>query len=110
MSKTPIDLRLEKLMKRLEADLPRPAVAATKAERAARRDAYKFGTVLTDARVEHPCIVLNINGAGAKVALTGADALPPRVKLSVPSAGLHCDADVVWQDGAEAGLKFSKPR
>lgn len=110
MSRTPIDRRLEKLMRRLEADLSPTADRKTKSERAARRDTYKFGAISTDAREEHPCIVLNINADGAKVTLTGSVALPPRVKLSVPSAGLHRDAEVVWQEGTDAGIRFVKPR
>ncbi|WP_316160812.1 PilZ domain-containing protein [Bradyrhizobium sp. SZCCHNRI20481] len=75
--------------------------------REARQRVY-YGGVLTfnSGCSTLACVVRNFNHRGVKVELEGSVLLPDRVEISIERRGWTRPAQMVWRDGAGAGLAF----
>lgn len=73
---------------------------------AERKTTYRFGRIVTEDGAVAICILKDLSATGARVALDGEAALPPRVTLKIDQTAETRAARVAWQRGNEAGLDF----
>jgi len=52
------------------------------------------------------CMIRDFSSGGARVRISAATALPPKVSLLVIKEGLLFEANVAWRRGDETGLTF----
>jgi PilZ domain len=75
-----------------------------------RQTFHYSATVLTDDNTRHPCTVLNISEAGARIVLDDDCELPERfVLLFSRSGGARRLCRKVWRDGLNVGVEFPVP-
>ncbi len=105
--------QMEKRLAALKAAKPVDAPAspaAVKKQRPTRSGdraaTYRIIQILIDDGSAINAVLKDVSPGGAKIALEGAQALPPRVRLKIDMTGETRKASVVWQNDAEAGLAF----
>jgi hypothetical protein len=57
-----------------------------------------------------PCVILDLNDAGARISVKDVSALPSRFQLCIIDTGEIRRATVAWRRGSEAGLSFPSAR
>jgi|GEM_PF-2040793 len=77
--------------------------------KAERLHTYQMTKVHLNDRDTHQCVILNISDTGARIACDGIVTLPSRIVLVLPFRGAAVDAEVVWRDENEAGVRFLPP-
>ena len=110
MSKAKIETRLERLATNVSGKLHfilTPPLASQRPLRETRIPAFRHGLVNLPGGETLPCMILNLSGSGARISLDGANNLPLTVQLAIPQHSIKVVADVRWQRGREAGLKFT---
>ena len=84
----------------------RTGKAPSRKPRAVRDDTYVECAVSTGPGHLERGIVVDVSETGARIRFYSRWTLPGRVRISAPRLGLDREAEVVWQDFNEAGLKF----
>lgn len=75
-----------------------------------RQTFHYNAAVLTDDKKTHPCKVLDISEAGARIVLDGECELPERfVLLFSRSGGARRLCRTVWREGLTVGVEFPVP-
>ncbi len=80
-----------------------------------RRQAPRRRTLLGGIVIHGPagmtldCAIRNLSDSGARIRITGHEALGRPVALLAYSLDQAFEADVVWQHDSEAGLAFTRP-
>ena len=67
---------------------------------------YQMSKVRLNDRDTQKCVILNISDTGARIACDGVETLPERFVLVLPYRGAAVDAEVVWRDVNEVGVRF----
>jgi hypothetical protein len=75
--------------------------------RSPRLKAIKSGQIIVDGTGDAlDCTIRNISEHGAMLRFADEVDLPEKVQLVILSHDIHVRADVVWNNGAEAGIAF----
>ncbi len=95
----PVELDSEKLKST-------PEKGTREARRFERTVSFKFGSIKFRDGRSIECVVLDYNSYGVKVAIKGEYNLPQRMHISIPELGASHMAELAWQNGDRAGLKY----
>lgn len=62
----------------------------------------------TDSRfqVKRQGVILDVGKLGARVRFRSKTKLPTQVTIDAPRLGLRRDAEIIWQDEFDAGMRF----
>ena len=106
--------RLESVILTPRVDFNERVLAQAKHRRhdkrvAERVDTFKMTELKLDGRSKIRCLIKNISRTGAKISCEGSASLPDRIKLFLPTTFEFVDAEVVWRDGKDIGVRFVKP-
>lgn len=75
--------------------------------RSPRLKAIKSGQIIVDGTGDAlDCTIRNISETGAMLRFEDDVELPEKVQLVILSHDIHVCADVIWNDGSEAGIEF----
>ncbi len=80
-----------------EPDLARPVRAAV----------YREASVTYESGYRRKGVVMDFTETGLRIRFPTNERLPPVVTVHARSVGLEGEADVVWQNNSEAGLRLS---
>ncbi len=89
-----------------------PRVAATAQPRAERRPKSRRRVLLAgkvsyfDGAHEFACSIRDISDTGAKIALPKGQPIPKTIALANLTARVLYKAEVVWNNGRDAGVRF----
>src|SRR5580658_3153027 len=62
--------------------------------------------IIEKGLIAHDCVIRAFNSGGARVRISAATEMPPKVGLLVIKEGLLFEAGVAWRRGDETGLAF----
>jgi hypothetical protein len=79
-----------------EPDLARPIRAAV----------YREASVTYESGYRRKGVVMDFTDNGLRIRFPTNEALPPVVNVHARAVGLEGEADVVWQNNSEAGLRL----
>ena len=75
--------------------------------RSPRLKAIKSGQIIVEESGDTlDCTIRNISETGAMLRFEDDVELPKKVQLVILSHDIHVRADVIWNNGAEAGIEF----
>ena len=75
--------------------------------RSPRLKAIKSGQIIVEGTGDTlDCTIRNISESGAMLRFEDDIELPEKVQLVILSHDIHVRADVIWNNGAEAGIEF----
>jgi hypothetical protein len=70
-----------------------------------RRTSNERGVLVANGKSQG-CVVKDISSNGARLQLGGPNPLPQRFQLELTGRGERVGAQLVWQNGTEAGVQF----
>ncbi|MEZ5921240.1 MAG: PilZ domain-containing protein [Parvularculaceae bacterium] len=73
-----------------------------------RKATFRAGVVTVKDKEDVPCVVRDLSKSGARIMFEGGSVNERYITLRMDHAGFRKDAEIVWQKGREAGLKFRK--
>ncbi|RZO66600.1 MAG: PilZ domain-containing protein [Parvularculaceae bacterium] len=100
-----LDARLRRIASR-PVNTPPKWITKRDNRKNSRQSCYKFGILILDLNREIQCVIRDLSTSGARINVSGNLALPPRVLLKIKGTGATRDAQVIWQNGGNAGLAF----
>jgi hypothetical protein len=76
---------------------------------ASRRRTLKTGRVVMTDWTTYDCVVRDLSESGARLEFGGPVELPKAFRVLVTSSNLLIPAELAWQRGKAAGVRFTGP-
>jgi hypothetical protein len=80
--------------------------AGGREQRASRQAVYRQAIAILEGGETLPVVIRNLSSAGCRIEFFRQTPLTPQLILDEHSLSLHYEAEVVWQGGGAAGLRF----
>jgi hypothetical protein len=81
--------------------------AGGREQRASRQAVFRQAIATLEGGETLPVVIRNLSSAGCRIEFFRQTPLTPRLTLDEHSLSLHYEAEVVWQGGGAAGLRFA---
>ncbi|MEM6665481.1 MAG: PilZ domain-containing protein [Pseudomonadota bacterium] len=90
-------------MPELEADEAPPELRRTE-----RQGAYRVVTVTYPSGYIRKGVIVDLSATGARIRFSQRGELPDRVTLRIEGLSGNKEADMVWQEAYDAGVRFCR--